>query len=397
MGRALFALLCILGLLGLCACESAAPAVSSGSGTFSAPAVSSSAASSSAVSSASEPPAKQERAEALVSSLTLEEKVGQLFFARCPADSAAEDAGTYHLGGYLLFGRDFQNLTANETIQTLHAYQEAAKSDTGIPLLLGTDEEGGTVVRVSSNPNLCKSKFRSPQQLLADGGVEELLGETHEKDVLLRALGVNVNFAPVCDVPSDPSDFIYARSFGLGAKNAAACAADVVGVMNDDGMGSVLKHFPGYGDNADTHTGAAVDVRPMETFDASDFLPFRAGIAASDGQTAVLVCHNIVNCMDSSLPASLSPKVHAILREQLGFTGVAMTDDLAMDAVKAYAREGSAAVLALQAGNDMVLTTDYRAQIPQVLAAVKNGTLSESAVDSACVRVLLWKMALGLI
>ena len=111
----------------------------------------------------------------------------------------------------------------------------------------------------------------------------------------------------------------------------------------------------------------------------------------------MLVSHNIVTCMDQDLPASLSPAVHQLLRRELGFDGVVMTDDLAMKAVAAYARDGSVAVMALAAGNDMVVTTDYRAQIPKVIQAVENGELSEEILNSACRRVLAWKQALGLI
>ena len=107
--------------------------------------------------------------------------------------------------------------------------------------------------------------------------------------------------------------------------------------------------------------------------------------------------HNIVKCMDPDLPASLSPEVHRVLRDELGFDGVVMTDDLAMGAVSAYAADGNAAVMSLQAGNDLVVTTDYRAQIPRVIAAVEEGELPESVIDTACLRVLRWKLELGLL
>ena len=103
--------------------------------------------------------------EDLLASMTLEEKVGQLFFVRCPADGAVEDVSAYHLGGYILFGRDTKDKTANELIQTIQHYQDAAS----IPLLMGVDEEGGTVVRLSSNPHLRSEKFASPQRLYALG------------------------------------------------------------------------------------------------------------------------------------------------------------------------------------------------------------------------------------
>ena len=111
----------------------------------------------------------------------------------------------------------------------------------------------------------------------------------------------------------------------------------------------------------------------------------------------MLVSHNIVTCMDGDLPASLSPEVHRVLREELGFSGVVLTDDLAMDAVEAYAEDGSVAVLAVLAGNDMIITTDYRTQIPLVIAAVEEGTIAESAIDQAVSRVLGWKYDLGLL
>ena len=333
----------------------------------------------------------------LLSSLTTEEKVGQLFFVRCPADSAAEDVAAYHLGGYLLFGRDFTDKTADDVIQTIRAYQTAAAADTGIPLLIGVDEEGGTVVRVSSNPHLRSAKYPSPQKLLAQGGTEALVENTAEKDALLHGLGINVNLAPVADVSTNSGDFIYDRTFGLDAEGTSDCVTAVVEQMAADGMGSVLKHFPGYGSNVDTHTGIAVDQRPLEQFESADFLPFSAGMAAGNGTTAVLVSHNIMTAVDESLPASLSPAVHDLLRDELGFDGVVMTDDLAMDAVAAYSTDGAVAVMALQAGNDLIITTDYRTQIPKVLEAVENGTLSPDTIDTACRRVLTWKQALGLL
>lgn len=333
------------------------------------------------------------RIDALLSSMTLEEKVGQLFFVRCPADSAAEDVRTYHLGGYILFGRDTQDRTANDLIQAIQTYQDAAS----IPLLIGVDEEGGTVVRVSANPHLRASKFKSPQRLFAAGGMEAVTADAHEKDTLLHALGFNVNLAPVADVSTSSDDFIYPRAFGQDAEATADYVSQVTAQMTADGMGSVLKHFPGYGNNVDTHTGIAVDRRPMETFEASDLLPFAAGVQAGGGLTAVLVSHNIMTFVDDALPASLSPAVHELLREYLDFDGVVMTDDLAMDAVAAYARDGAAAVMALEAGNDLIITTDYRTQIPKVVEAAENGTLAEDVINAACRRVLRWKSALGLL
>lgn len=338
----------------------------------------------------------EERLNARIAEMTLEEKVGQLFFVRCPETDTVEDVETYHLGGLLLFGRDYKDaggawLTEDAFTSALASYQAAAD----IPLFIGSDEEGGTVTRASRNPNLFSSPLKSPQELYAAAGMDGLLEETLRYNERLKALGINVNFAPVCDVSTDENDFIHARSFGKDAQATADYISRVVPEYESAGVACVLKHFPGYGNNVDTHTGIAVDERSYETFETSDFLPFSAGIAA--GAPFVLVSHNIVNCMDDTLPASLSPKVHEILRGTLGFDGLIVTDDLAMDAVRSYAQDGSVAVLALQAGNDMIVTTDYQTQIPQVIAAVQAGEIDEREIDAHVYRVLHEKQALGLI
>lgn len=334
-----------------------------------------------------------------LASMTLAEKVGQLFFLRCPSSGAEAAVAQYHLGGILLFTQDYKDasgnwLTQDAFAEKLAALQDAAESDTGIPLLIGSDEEGGTVTRASRNPNLFPSKFPSPQSLFETVGLEGLLADTQQYNSRLHSLGITVNFAPVCDVSTNPKDFIYERSFGQNAQTTADYIAQVVAAMSDAGIASVLKHFPGYGSNADTHTGIAVDERPYEQFLAEDYLPFAAGIGA--GAPFVLVSHNIVTCLDSSYPASLSAAWHEQLRSHLGFEGVILTDDLDMGAVKAYADGGNIAVLALQAGNDMIVCSDLT-QIGAVIAAVQDGTLSEKTIDSACRRVLAAKQSLLLI
>ena len=340
---------------------------------------------------AEEPDPIAARAQELLDGMTLEEKVGQMFIARCPETDAAQLAADYHLGGYILFGRDFKDKTAEQVTADIQSYQDAAE----IPLLIAVDEEGGTVNRVSSNPNLRSSPFRSPQSLYSEGGLELVRSDAQEKCRLLESLGININFAPVCDVSQDPADFIYDRTLGRDAQETSQYVAAVVETMAEEGMGSVLKHFPGYGNNTDTHTGVAYDDRPYDTFLTSDFLPFQAGIAA--GADMVLVSHNIVSAMDETSPASLSPEVHRVLREDLGFTGVIVTDDLVMDGVRDFAGDDEAAVLAVQAGNDLLCCTDFQTQVPAVLAAVESGEITEEQIDAAVLRVLTMKLRLGIL
>lgn len=352
-----------------------------------------------------EPDPRQEMVDDLLSRMSLEEKVGQMFFVRCPDVGAAERISEYHLGGCLLFTRDFKDsagewLSERDFTQKILGYQEISS----LPLLIGVDEEGGTVARASRNPNLFAEKFQSPQKVFSVGGMEAIALDAVDKSKGLLRYGVNVNFAPVADVSTDPADFMYDRTFGQDAEATAAyvetvvTAAGGVSAGNGDGVykiGAVLKHFPGYGDNADTHTGIAIDERPYERFLEEDFLPFRAGIEAGAG--AVLMSHNVVVSMDPDLPASLSLEVHRILREELDFQGVILTDDMAMDAVESYARDGSAAVLAVLAGNDMIVTSDFARQIPQVVEAVNGGTIDKALIDRAVERVLGWKYDLGLL
>ena len=336
-------------------------------------------------------PVEPDPAELYVNNLPIEAQVAQMFFARCPEVDAAALAGQYDIGGYILFGRDFEGQTRESVTETIQSYQDAAAT----PMLIGVDEEGGTVVRISSNPNFRASKFRSPQSLYSEGGFGLITSDTKEKDALLASIGVNVNFAPVCDVSTNPNDFMNARAFGKDASQTSEFVRTVVGQMLADNTGMVLKHFPGYGNNIDTHTGIATDDRPIETFRESDFLPFQAGIAA--GAQSVLVSHNIVTCMDSELPASLSPAVHDILRDELGFEGVIMTDDLIMEAITDYTGGENAAVLAVQAGNDMLVSSDFVTQYNAVLAAVQDGTISEDRIRESAIRVIRWKMELGLL
>lgn len=157
----------------------------------------------------------------------------------------------------------------------------------------------------------------------------------------------------------------------------------------------MLKHFPGYGNNVDTHTGIAYDNRSYETFQTNDFLPFIAGIKA--GANSILVSHNIVKSMDDTMPASLSSNVHKILREELAFDGVIMTDDLSMDAITKLTGSVAAAITAINAGNDLLIATDYKTQIPAVIEAVNKGDIKEETIDDAVLRVLKWKVTLGLL
>lgn len=336
-------------------------------------------------------PTQPDPLEVLLAQMTLEELVGQLFLARCPEDTALEDIEAYHLGGYVLFARDFQGETPDSVTETIGSYQQASN----IPMLIAVDEEGGMVTRVSSCQAFRSQPFPAPRMLYAQGGLEAVLEVDREKAALLTALGINVNLAPVCDLSTDPEDFIYSRSLGLDPETTGQVVSQMVTTMDSYGLGSVLKHFPGYGGNADTHTGIAVDHRTLETLEKADLVPFQAAI--DNGCDAIMVSHNIVTALDASLPASLSPAVHRYLREEMGFSGVIVTDDLVMDAISDVYGVGEAAVMAVNAGNDLLCSTEFAAQYAAVLEAVKTGEISMDTLQDAVLRILTWKQALGLL
>lgn len=332
------------------------------------------------------------KAYVALESLSAEEKVGQLLLGRVPESQAGNDVVTYHLGGYVTFGRDYEGKTRWQVQNMIQGWQSAAK----IPLLIAVDEEGGEVVRISSNPNLRGVPFRSPQLVYAMGGMEMVQSDAKEKAQLLLDLGVNVNLAPVADVSTDPNDFIYSRSFGQGADETAEYVITVMEEFHKQGLSSVLKHFPGYGSNSDTHTGASLDERTLSQLENRDLIPFQKAI--DEGAYAIMVSHNTVACMDNKLPASLSPAVHRYLRDTMGFTGIIMTDDLSMDAVAKVdlGLEHSVYVQAVLAGNDVVLCSDYQTAYEDILAAVKDGTIPEETLNRAVFRILSWKCMLGL-
>ena len=207
-------------------------------------------------------------------------------------------------------------------------------------------------------------------------------------------MGLNVNMAPVCDISADPADFMYKRSPGGDAAQTAEIAAAVIEETAAFGVGSVLKHFPGYGKAVDTHTGMAYDYRSYEETAGWDLVPFQAGI--DSGAEFVMLSHIIASSVDPLKPASVSPKSAALLRS-MGFDGVIITDDLAMEGITDFTENGCAALDAILAGCDMVCCSNWKEQYPAVLAACGDGRITESRLDESVRRILRTKLALGIL
>ena len=328
-----------------------------------------------------------EKANEKLSELTLDEKIGQLFLVRFPNKNAKEELEKYKFGGYLFFEKDFKGKTEDDIKNQIANLQDGAN----IPLLIAIDEEGGKVVRASSNSNLISEKFKSPSELYKEGGFNKIKEDTIRKSEFLYNLGINLNLAPVVDVSTDPNDYIYLRTLGENTELTSTYAETVISSSKEGKVSYTLKHFPGYGNNQDTHKGSAISDKSYEDILNYDLPPFLAGISA--GAEAVLVSHNIVKSIDENNPSSLSLATHKLLRDELKFTGVIITDDLDMGAVL---NDKDAVVKAVLAENDLIIVTDYKKSIEDVKKALEAGRISEEHINNLVRRILAWKYYKGL-
>ena len=313
--------------------------------------------------------------------MSLDEKIAQIFLVRYPDDGISV-LEKYQFGGYVFYAKDFENKNYDEVKKMISDLQDVSK----IPILTAVDEEGGKVVRVSSNPNLVNEPFKSSRELYLEGGFETIKEDTINKSKILFDLGINLNLAPVIDVSINSNDYMYSRSLGEDSSVTSQYAKEVIKASKGLGVSYTLKHFPGYGNNADTHSGEVIDNRSYEDILKNDLPPFEAGI--DEGAEAVLVSHNIVNSIDSNNPASLSISVHNLLRNKLHFKGIIITDDLAMGATKDI---DGATLKAILSGNDLIITTDYEKSINSVKEAISNKVIDESLIDRLAFRIIAWK------
>lgn len=323
--------------------------------------------------------AVESRAREIMDTMSLEEKVGQLFLIRCDEADAADVIARYHPGGLFLDEAYFSGTGKGAVAEDTADWQEAAE----IPLLLAVNEEGGALSPVSGNQAFRAAAFLSPRESYTTGGLSLVISETEEKCVLLTELGLNMNLAPVADVTTDPNGSLYDRSLGRDGENTGRYVRNVIGVMNEQGVVGVLKHFPGYGNMTELS-----DSRVLSAPDEADLQPFREGI--SEGAPVVMVGHMEIWADGKTCPAWLSKEVHKLLRRDLGFTGVVMADDLT-------AMEPQAAAEAIRAGCDLLLTANYADHISAVYSAVQRGELSGERIDEAVLRVLKLKIQFNIL
>lgn len=342
---------------------------------------------------------------------SLKQKIGQMYVARTPQDpgKAEHDAYKYNLGGYIVYDADLQNFTTKQFKAKMANYQKAAH----VPLLIGIDQEGGLVSRLTHSGLIAQNgdQFKFPRNQYEDAekaekgsGMKAVTKYARDTATLLRSLGVNWNYAPDADYSDNPKSFIYQRGFGgvMGKQSYDGEANYISKVIpawqHNNLIAATLKHFPGYGDAADTHTGFAHTDKSEADILNKDMLPFKAGIKA--GADSVMVTHVIYDKIDPEYPASLSKKINTLLRKNCNFKGVVVTDALEMGAIKDFAKQhgnASVDVLAVEAGNDMIMTTDYATGINEIADAVKKGEISKTQINNSVRRILNMKNKLHLL
>lgn len=329
--------------------------------------------------------------EEILNSMTLEEKIGQLFIVRYENIDEEDEVKQYQLGGITFYGKDFRYEDKDSIIELINSLQ----SDVKIPMFMSVDEEGGSVARVSRWYQYRSEIFLSPRDYYEQGGLDLVLQMEEEKAQLLSSLGLNMNLSPVADISDKPGAFMYDRSLGEDACTTAEFVCRTAKISADYGVGSVIKHFPGHGNNTDTHFYTTRDTRSLEELKENDLIPFQA--AMDEGYSAVMIGHTVVEALDDEYPASLSKKVHDYIRKQMSFDGVIMPDALDMDTVSSSFNGEDVAVLAIMAGNDILCTSEYKEQYEAVLQAVKDNKISIEQIDESVLRILRWKMQLGII
>ncbi|MFF5567185.1 glycoside hydrolase family 3 protein [Streptomyces sp. NPDC012623] len=362
------------------------------------------------------PPGRSDRLRRLVARMSLEEKVGQLFVVRVYGHSAtdpdradadtnltetgvrtaAELVSTYHVGGIIYFAWAHNTRDPHQIAALSRGIQRAALAQrTPVPLLISTDQEHGAVARIGKPATLLPGAMA----LGASRSPDDARRAARIAGAELAAMGVNQNYAPDADVNVNPANpVIGTRSFGADPRAVAGLVSAQIKGYQGAGIATAAKHFPGHGDTTDdSHYALPTIHHTREQWAALDAPPFRAAIAA--GVTSIMTAHIVVPALDpTETPATLShPIVTGVLREQLGYDGVVITDALDMRGVREKYGDDRVPVLALKAGVDQLLNPpDFRLARNAVLAAVRSGELSERRIEESVLRILTLKDRLGL-
>lgn len=341
------------------------------------------------------------KVEKILNKMTLEEKVCQMFIITPEAltngnnvttcsDYFREQLEQYPVGGIIYFAKNLIN--REQTAQMLQNARQYAYEVEGIPMFLCVDEEGGRVARIANNPNFGVPKVGAMQYI---GSAEKAYEAGQTIGAYLSELGFNLNFAPVADVITNENNTVIGdRSFGTDANIVTKYATAYSSGLHSQNIRSTFKHFPGHGSTqGDTHEGFAYTNKTYEELMESELVPFAH--AQSNGVDFVMVAHiSVPNVVGDNTPCTLSYKmISEILRGDLNYNGLVITDAMNMGAIFNNYASDTAAVLAVSAGVDLILMPgDFFSAAQGVINAVYNGQISESRIDSSVRRIITKKL-----
>lgn len=346
-----------------------------------------------------------ENVEKVLDSMSLEEKIGQLFIVEIDAlnggnkttafnDNMKSMLSKYNVGGVISFANNI--VSREQTIELNKSLQKNSE----IPLFISVDEEGGLVSRIGSNSNMGTTKFGNMRTIGDSGDYEKAyeVGSTIGKEI--SELGFNLDFAPDADVITNPNNTeIGNRSFGTNAELVAKMSVEVVKGLQENGVSATMKHFPGHGGSENnSHNEYSFTNQTLEGMRKVEFVPFKLGI--EEGVDFILVSHiSAPNVTGDKIPSSLNPKIiNDLLREELGYDGIVTTDALNMKAVSNYYGPDEAGVAALNAGVDVLLMpTNIDVMYNSILKACKDGKLTEDRIDESVRRILKVKVKRGVL
>jgi len=332
--------------------------------------------------------------DSIIANMDLQEKIGQMFIVSFTGTNVSADLTTlvhdYHVGGVILFSENIQD--DKQLLALLNGIKALNEGDK-LPILISTDQEGGRISRLPSRAtkfpsNLIIGKRNSATLSYQIGSI---LGTE------MKAYGFNMDFAPVLDVVTNPQNTVIGdRSFGSNPDLVSTLGVATMKGISSSGVIPVVKHFPGHGDTSvDSHQELPVSNATLPHLHSFELLPFVKAI--QNGASVVMMAHiKFPNVDPSGLPASLSEVfISDILRNELGFTGVVITDDLHMEAITKHYSVGDAAIKAVQAGADVVLvchSLDEQEQAMNALVnAVKTGQISEERINESIKRIAMLK------
>lgn len=349
---------------------------------------------------------KQDPTEEILASMTLEEKVAQLFIVTpegltgfstvTEAGETTRDAlNQYPVGGFIYMAQNLQ--TPEQVRAMIENVQTYSQDRIGLPLFINVDEEGGTVTRFGNNANFSLGKVSAMQEIGATGNAQNAYDVGVRIGSFLHDLGFNMDNAPDADVLTNPANtVISSRSFGMDCHLVSEMVLAEMKGLKEQKVIPILKHYPGHGaTEADTHEGYAYMSKTLEEIMSNELVPFIDGIQqeAEVIMAAHISCPNITG---DNTPASLSKVMLSdILRGQLGYEGIIITDALNMGAIAEGYTSAQAAVLALQAGVDILLMPEnFQESYEGLLDAVRNGTLTEERINESVKRIIGLKLSI---